>query len=48
MSVADSVFVGEASDREALMKAGLEDAPGFSVVAVQQDGQLVTNLRASM
>ena len=27
MSVADQVFVGEASDREALMKAGLEDAP---------------------
>ena len=27
MSVADQVFVGEASDRKALMKAGLEDAP---------------------
>ena len=26
-SVADHVFVGDASDREALMKAGLEDAP---------------------
>ena len=27
MSVADQVFVGDASDREALMKAGLADAP---------------------
>ena len=27
MSVADQVFVGEASDREALMQAGLKDAP---------------------
>ena len=27
MSVADRVFVGDANDREVLMKAGLEDAP---------------------
>ena len=35
MNVADHVFVGEANDREILMKAGLEDAP--SVVLTTND-----------